>query len=75
MLSFGLSILVLGQDRLLARTLSNVGLHNNTWFIIFSISFSLACMLNLEHLKLKLGIRGLKGALLSVLLFFNYPLP
>jgi len=74
MVSFGLSIFVFTQDRLLARTLSNIGLHNNVWFIIWSICFSLACMINLETLKLKIGIKGIKGILLTILLSLILPL-
>jgi len=74
LLSFGLSVFAFGQDELFDRTLSNVGLHNNNWFIAWSISFSLATMINLEILKRKLGIKGLLGILISVLLFLILPL-
>jgi len=69
-----LSGFVLWQDRLLGRTLSNVGNHNQEWFLIWSICFSLACMINLMSLGIKLRLGFKIRLLLGMMLLLVLPL-
>ncbi|MCL2861005.1 MAG: hypothetical protein FWE22_01135 [Firmicutes bacterium] len=68
-----LTIHGLNHDRLQIWTLSRIGLHSRTWFLVFAILLSLAFIINLKLLLTNLT-KNNETPFLNAVLFLNMPL-